>query len=169
MYVYGKYLRISTTPTARGRKPRYPRSISPRTVWKTQPHPGDGIREIPGRYRPARCGKPSPTARLLIGWGLEIKPALTTPGRTRFSFPGCSNCRCTENASIHQQLEQPGKKTEIPPVDIVPHGVEFQPHRPIADWLGLKKKPAPPGGDKLPFLYRKSLCMSATPTGRDVN
>ena len=44
------------------------RIINPPISLRLQ-QPGDDNDDLPGRYRPARCGNPNPTGWLLIGWG----------------------------------------------------------------------------------------------------
>ena len=60
--------RANEVPPHRGSIVSHPRiSNSSKSLQPQQP--GDGNGDLPGRYRPARCGNSNPTGWLLIGWG----------------------------------------------------------------------------------------------------
>ena len=74
--------------------------------------PGDVNANPPGRYGPARCENPSPTGRLMIGWGLSSQRAARVAHRIYAAVPPhpgkiSSNPRVS-NRSISLQPQIPG-------------------------------------------------------------
>ena len=105
-----KPFNISTTPTTRGRKRRFPRSIPPRRAWKPQPH--WLVADWLGLMEPARCESfPSGQCR---------GPA--APGEDRVSSLDQKSFHISTTNSNNL-----GTKTGIPRVDTAPHGVGTPP------------------------------------------
>ena len=109
-----KFFRTLTTITTRGRKRIYPGSISPRKVWKPQPH------------------------WFIYGWQALLEPArveIFPPGqRRRPAAPGDDKVpspRCFRTSTTNSN--NPGTNTDAPQVDTVPQGVEIP--TPLADFL----------------------------------
>ena len=122
--------RANEVPPHRGSIVSHPRiSNSSKSLQPQQP--GDGNGDLPGRYRPARCGNSNPTGWLLIGWGswshraarvalpaiVEVAP-LT--GRLR-SHPRI------RNPSMSLQFRQIWNRDGDPTVDTAQHSVESPP------------------------------------------
>ena len=127
---------ISTTPTTRGRKCRSPGSTPPRRVWKPQPN---YLIANWLRLMETSRGESCPSGH---------RRGLTAPGEDRV-FPRI------RNPSISLQLTPTtwGRKRRFPG-SILPRTVwKPQPHRLVADWLGLME-PA-----------RGENCLSEQPRG----
>ena len=116
-----KSFHISTSPNTRRRKP-----------------------DLSGRYRPARCGNPSPTGRLLIGWGSSCQRVARVAPRIYAAVPPhlgrISSHPWVRNPSLSLQRQIPGDVKADFPGGYRPTGRET--HSLIADWRGLLK----PGG-----------------------
>ena len=154
-----KSVHISTAPTTRGRKRRFPRSIPPRRVWKPQPH--WVIADWLGLMEPAR-GERCPS-------GQRRGPA--APGEDKFPFPGQKSVHISTTSTTRgRKRRSPGP---IPPRRVW----KPRPNWVIADWLGLmgpergescpsgqSRGPAAPGEDKFKFPVKKSVHISTPPT-----
>ena len=104
-------------PPHPGRTGSRPRIINPSISLQFQ-QPGDENGDFPGRYRPARCGNPNPTHRLLIGWGSWRQRAARVSPRANVEFaPLTRKIRShprIRNPSIPLQLRQPGDENGDP-------------------------------------------------------
>ena len=155
------YFQVLTTPTARGRKRRSPGSIPPRTVWKLEPHwlVADWLRLMEPAW--VESG-PS---------GQHRDPS--APGEDKVSSPD-------EKSFLPLKLQQPGDENRYPPGRYrLARCGNPNPHRLIADWLGLmepargescpsgqRRGRAAHGEDKVPSPDQNSFQISTTPTNQ---
>ena len=138
----------------------------------------------PSRYRPARCGNSNPRW-LIADWLGLMEPARRescpldqrrgpdASGEDKVSPPD-------KNPSISLQLQQLGDENRDPPGRYHPARCgNPNPHRLIADWLGLmepargescpsgqRRGPAAPGEDIFPSPDHASFQISTPPTTR---
>ena len=156
-----EFFHISTTPTTRGRKQCFPRSIPPRTVWKPQSCwlVADWLELV----EPAR-GESCPS-RQRRGPAAPEEDNVSSPDQKSFHHSTPSTARSRKRRS-HGSLSP---RTVCKP----------QHHWLIADWLGLmepacgascpsgqRRGPAAPGEDKVSSPDQKSFHISTTPTTR---
>ena len=110
-------------PPHPGRIGSHPRINRPSICLQVQ-QPGDQNRDPPGPYRPAVCGNPSPTSRLLIGWGSLSQRAARVAPRDNVDVlphPGRigSHLRI-KNLPKSLQLQQAGDENGDPPGQYYP-------------------------------------------------
>ena len=128
------------------------RIINPPISLRLQ-QPGDDNDDLPGRYRPARCGNPNPTGWLLIGWGSWSQRAArvsrrdnvevpTHPGRIG-SYPLIRNPSMSLQLTLTTWGRKRGSPGSIPPRTVW----ETHLHWLVADWLRLME---PAGGEGCP-------------------
>ena len=118
------------------------RIINPPISLRLQ-QPGDDNDDLPGRYRPARCGNPNPTGWLLIGWDSRSQRAARVAPPANVEVPPhpgrIGSYPWIRNPSISLQLTPTtwgrkwGSPGSIPPRTVW----KPQPHWLVADWLGL--------------------------------
>ena len=87
---------------------------------------GDVKADLLRQYRPAGCGNPSPTGRLLIGWGFWSQRAARVAHRANAAVPPqLGRIRShpqVRNLSIYLQFQQPGGVQKSVPVRYHPTG-----------------------------------------------
>ena len=76
----------AVVPPHPGRIRSHPRVSNPSTSLQLQIS-GDVKANLRGRYRPAGCGNPCPTGRLLIGWGFRSLLAARVAPRANTAVP----------------------------------------------------------------------------------
>ena len=148
---------VEVTPHA-GRIGYHPRITNASISLQIQ-QPRDENGDLPGGYRPARCGKPSPTGWLPIGrssWSQHAARVASMANAEVPPHPGkiISHPRI-RNSSVSLQLQQPGDENGDLPGRYRPAWLwKPQPHWLIADWLGLME---PARGESCPSNKRRGL------------
>ena len=154
-----KSFHISTTPTTRGRKRRPPRSITPSTVWKSQPH--WLIADRLELMEPARCEScPSGQCRGPAASGEDNVPSPDLKSFYISETPTTAGRKLSSHGSI-------------PPRTVW----KFQLRWLIADWLellesahgesfssGRRRGPVAPGENRFPPSNHNSFLISTSPT-----
>ena len=115
----------AAVPPHPGKTSFHPR-VSNRPISLQPQIAGDVKADLLGQYRPAGCGNPSPTGRLVIGWGLLSQRVVRDAPRANAVVPPHLRRKMSHppvrNPSISLQLQQPGAVQKHLPVQYRPTG-----------------------------------------------